>query len=114
MLLSACRCLNTPDADLGMREMARVLKPVGRALVVATEWGALVWHSEDPPRMKPELHAWERHCPAPHLPRTRISRLKAAGLSVGGVHGYPIARRRCLQRWYSSADRRLCAQARPR
>jgi ubiquinone/menaquinone biosynthesis C-methylase UbiE len=38
--------------DLGMREMARVLKPGGRALAVATDWDALVCHSENPPRMQ--------------------------------------------------------------
>ncbi len=36
----------------GMREMARVLKPGGRALAVATDWDALVCHSENPPRMQ--------------------------------------------------------------
>jgi arsenite methyltransferase len=57
-----------PDADLGMREMARVFKPGGRALAVATDWDALVCHSENPPRMPRVLHAWERHCTDPRLP----------------------------------------------
>jgi arsenite methyltransferase len=57
--------------------------------------------------MKQVLHAWERHCTDPHLPRTMISRLKAAGLSVGGVRGYPIINTRLGEDVYSDGILRL-------
>jgi len=95
------------DADRGMREMVRVLKPGGRALAVATDWDGVVWHSGDPQRMRKVLRVWEQHCTDPRLPRTMIPRLKAAGLSVTAVSGYPIINTRLNEDVYSDGILRL-------
>ncbi|MEY9414126.1 ubiquinone/menaquinone biosynthesis C-methylase UbiE [Bradyrhizobium japonicum] len=40
-----------PDVDRVLAETFRVLKPGGRTIFVATDWDAVVWHSESPERM---------------------------------------------------------------
>jgi hypothetical protein len=59
-----------------------VLRPGGRALVVATDWDSIVWHSSDPERTRRVLSALEEHLAHPHLPRRLRSLLAGAGLPV--------------------------------
>lgn len=68
------------DAEGSLQELARVLRPGGRALVVATDWGSIVWHSRDPERTRRVLSAFEEHLADPHLPRRLHSLLAGAGL----------------------------------
>ena len=79
-----------PDPDAGMRELYRVLHRGGRALAVATDWDGVVWHSENPQRMRTVMRAWEQHCTDPYLPRTLGARLRAVGFALRNVIGYPI------------------------
>ena len=95
------------DADRGMREMFRVLRPGGRALAVATDWDGVVWHSCDPLRMRNVLRSWEQHCTDPRLPRTIVPRLKAIGFSSVEVGGYPIINTRSGEDTYSDGIMRL-------
>jgi SAM-dependent methyltransferase len=68
-----------PDVDKAISEVFRVLKPDGRAVFVATDWDALVWHSDHPDRMAAVMKSWEAHCAHPQLPRSIVTRLRAAG-----------------------------------
>jgi len=71
-----------PQAEAAFQEVARVLRPGGRTLVVATDWDSIVWHSSDPERTRRVLSAFEEHLAHPHLPRRLRSLLAGAGLPV--------------------------------
>jgi arsenite methyltransferase len=68
------------DLDAGLSHIHRVLRPGGRLVVVATDWGSAVWHSENPSRMRRILTAWEPHKPWLNLPSILAPRLRRAGL----------------------------------
>jgi SAM-dependent methyltransferase len=89
------------DFDLAIREMRRVLKPSGRALVVATDWDGVVWHSSDRERMRRMLTAWEPHCADPRLPRTLVARMREGGFDIKDVRGYTIVNTRAGDDTYS-------------
>lgn len=79
-----------PDIAAFCAEVFRVLTPGGRGLILATDWDAVLWHSEDPGRMARVLAAFEPHCADSRLPRTLGARLRAAGLQLDGADCYPI------------------------
>jgi len=78
------------DADKALSETYRVLKPDGRAVFVATDWDALVWHSDAPERMAAVMKSWEAHCAHPRLPRSLSERLRTAGFKIVGASVFPI------------------------
>jgi SAM-dependent methyltransferase len=78
------------DVDRALSEAFRVVKRGGRAIFVATDWDAVVWHSEIPDRMASVLKSWEPHCVHPHLPRSLPNRLVDAGFRFNGASVFPI------------------------
>jgi arsenite methyltransferase len=71
-----------PDVGPAMLEVHRVLRPGGRVLILDTDWDSIVWHAEDPARMKKVLSAWDAHLANPYLPRSLGSSMRATGFQV--------------------------------
>jgi arsenite methyltransferase len=90
-----------PDVDRVLLEAFRVIKPGGRTIFVATDWDAVVWHSENPERMASVMRSWEAHCAHPRLPRSMASRLAGAGFHLDGASVFPILNLQCDDDSYS-------------
>ena len=78
------------DVDRVVSEAFRLLKPGGRNVFVATDWDAVVWHSQAPDRMSRVMKSWEAHCAHPNLPRSLPLRLSNAGFKFDGASVFPI------------------------
>jgi len=81
------------EVDIALGEIARVLRPGGRTVLLATDWRACAWHSSDDERMQRMLAAWEEHLAHPTLPRTLAVRLERQGLEVAAIDRYSIVER---------------------
>jgi arsenite methyltransferase len=97
------------DITGAISELARVLRPGGRALVLDTDWDSIVWHSTDPQRMRRILDAWREHLVDPHLPRSLIGLLEEAGLTVDLCQIVPILSVRSNHDTYSQGMAELIA-----
>lgn len=78
------------DVESAAAELERVLRPGGRAVVVATDWDTLVWRAEDGERAERLLAAYEDHCEQPRLGSRLAGPLRAAGLAVEAVEPFPV------------------------
>jgi len=56
------------DVNRVLSEAFRVLREGGRAVFLATDWDAVIWHSEKPDRMASVMKSWESHCALPICP----------------------------------------------
>ena len=71
-----------PDLAAFAAEIARVLKPGGRALILTTDWDSVAWHSEDPERMARVMAIQKTSVAQSNVPRVLAPHLRAAGLEV--------------------------------
>ena len=70
------------DIPAALSELHRVLRPRGRAVILDTDYGSLVIHTEDSPRMARILHAWDEHFTHANLPRSLSRQLREAGFAI--------------------------------
>ena len=78
------------DIPVALAELYRVARPGGRAVVLDTDYGSLVIHTEDEARMKRVLSAWNEHFVHAGLPRTLSRQLRNAGFTIRQRDAVPM------------------------
>lgn len=76
--------------ETALSEMARVLRPAGRAVVMATDWDSLVVESADRARLERVVRSWETRSAHAHLPSRLAPLLREAGFEMQEVVAVPM------------------------
>ena len=79
-----------PDIAGALAELHRVVRPGGRIALLDTDYGSLIIHTEDQPRMARVLAAWDEHFVHGSLPRTLSRQLREAGFRVRHRSAIPM------------------------
>ncbi|HZD15440.1 MAG TPA: methyltransferase domain-containing protein [Pseudonocardiaceae bacterium] len=77
-----------PDVETAVAEAARVTKPGGRFVNVATNWGSLWWAGGETELTARMVSVWHGHAPHPNLPVVLPLLLEHAGFTA--VHQRPL------------------------
>jgi arsenite methyltransferase len=78
------------DIPAALAELCRVMRPGGRVLIMDSDFGSLVLHTEHKGRMQRVLAAWDEHFVHAELPRTLSRQLRDAGFTVRQRDAIPI------------------------
>jgi arsenite methyltransferase len=78
------------DVPVALAELYRIARPGGRAVILDTDYGSLVIHTEDETRMKRVLSAWNEHFVHAGLPRTLSRQLRDAGFTIRQRDAIPM------------------------
>jgi arsenite methyltransferase len=78
------------DIPQALAELYRVTRPRGRVVVLDSDYGSLVIHTENEARMERVLGAWNEHFVHAGLPRTLSRHLRDAGFTVRERDAIPM------------------------
>ncbi len=82
--------LYTDPLDTALAELARVLKPGGRAAIIETDWRGLVLGSADTAFTRRVCDAWDASVANPNLPVRLAGLLSRHGLDTVRVEAIPL------------------------
>lgn len=78
------------EVDKALSEMFRVLKPGGYLVILDSDWGSLVWNTQNPPLMQRTIELLIGPYADAHVPRTLSRRLIETGFHIKARRAFAI------------------------